>query len=68
MASNNKKIMGMDQDKFSMFLSKYGITLVLLVMMLFSTGRNARRRDSYAEIYEWERRLERESFEEEEEE
>lgn len=44
------------------------ILLVLLVMMLFSTGRNARRRDSYAEIYEWERRLERESFEEEEEE
>lgn len=34
MASNNKKIMGMDQDKFSMFLSKYGITLVLLVMII----------------------------------
>ena len=43
------------------------ILLVLLVMMLFTTGRHARRRDSYAEIYEWERRLERESEEEEEE-
>lgn len=43
------------------------ILLVLLLMMLFTTGRHARRRDSYAEIYEWERRLERESEEEEEE-
>ena len=43
------------------------ILLVLLVMMLLTTGRHARRRDSYAEIYEWERRLERESEEEEEE-
>ena len=39
------------------------ILLVLLLMMLFTTGRHARRRDSYAEIYEWERRLERESEE-----
>ena len=43
------------------------ILLVLLVMMLFTTGRHARRRDSYGEIYEWERRLERETVEEEEE-
>ena len=43
------------------------ILLVLLLMMLFTTGRHARRRDSYAEIYEWERRLERESEEEEKE-
>ena len=43
------------------------ILLVLLVMMLLTTGSHARRRDSYAEIYEWERRLERESEEEEEE-
>ena len=43
------------------------ILLVLLLMMLLTTGRHARRRDSYAEIYEWERRLERESEEEEEE-
>ena len=42
------------------------ILLVLLVMMLFTTGRHARKRDSYAEIYEWERRLERETEEEEE--
>ncbi len=43
------------------------ILLVLLLMMLFTTGRHARRRDSYGEIYEWERRLERETEEEEEE-
>ena len=43
------------------------ILLVLLVMMLITTGRHARRRDSYGEIYEWERRLERETEEEEEE-
>ena len=40
------------------------ILLALLVMMLFTTGRHARRRDSYAEIYEWERQLERETEEE----
>ena len=40
------------------------ILLALLVMMLFTTGRHARRRDSYAEIYDWERQLERETEEE----
>ena len=44
------------------------ILLVLLLMMLFTTGRHARRRDSYAEIYEWERQLERETEEKEKEE
>lgn len=38
------------------------ILLLLLIMMLFSTGRGSRRRDSYAEIYEWERQREREEL------
>ena len=35
------------------------ILLVLLIIMLLTTGRNARRRDTYAEVTDWERQYER---------
>lgn len=39
------------------------ILLILLILVLLTTGRNTRRRDSYAEISDWERQLEREERE-----
>ena len=42
------------------------ILLLLVLMMLMTTGRNARHRDSYAEVSDWERELERRSREERE--
>lgn len=39
------------------------ILLVLLILILLTTGRNARRRDTYAEISDWERQIEREARE-----
>ena len=35
MASNNKKkILGMEQDKFNMFMGKYGIGIILIGMVI----------------------------------
>ena len=34
MAKNNKKILGMDQDAFRMFMGKYGIGIVLIGMVI----------------------------------
>ena len=42
------------------------ILLLLVLMMLMTTGRNARHRDSCAEVSDWERELERRSREERE--
>ncbi|MBR6114867.1 MAG: class C sortase [Oscillospiraceae bacterium] len=36
------------------------ILLILLIMMLFATGKHARHHDSYSEITQWERELQRE--------
>ena len=39
------------------------ILLLLLVLMILTTGRHARRRDSYAEVSDWEREIERDTRE-----
>lgn len=35
MAEDNSKIIGMDREKFRMFMGKYGIGVILLIMMVF---------------------------------
>lgn len=42
------------------------ILFLLLVMMLFTTGKKARHRDSYVEVTQWERELERDARREKE--
>ena len=37
------------------------ILLLLLIVILLTTGRHARHRDTYAEVFEWERHLERDA-------
>ena len=39
------------------------ILLILLILVLLTTGQHARRRDTYAEVSDWERQIEREARE-----
>ena len=35
MAKKEEKVLGMDREKFRMFMGKYGIGVILLIMMVF---------------------------------